>query len=1396
MSTSIQWSRYCAPLGAAVHIVDGFLIPPDPAWSTARDRCRPLSELDSVAALTILGEPGLGKSTTIEHEVARTRPGAQSQLIDLKSFGSESRLQERLRACIHSRDEAAPQLLYLFIDSIDECELKPSVLNGILSEALSTIQISRLRLRLICRTAEWPITLEGVLEQYWPGDQHAFFELLPLTRADVFAAAADRLSDAAAFMAAIDNSHAGYFATKPITLFALLKSYARAGCLPKSTTLLYEDSCRILAEELGPSRRDAGQVGTLTADQRLMLSARIAAHTTFCAQHRIWLGPNHEAPQSSFTLKDLAGGTEVVEGVVVDVTETSIRETLQTSLFSSRGERLLGLAHKAYEEFLAAWYLRKRGAPVAQLEDLLASADGAVVPNLLESAAWAASWNEEFRKRLMHNDPFVLLRTDAATLSGSERSQLVGELLAGLIGERFTDHDWGIRNFYIRLDHMGLADQLRAVLVDHALPIVPRRFAIDVAEACNLAILQDVIMAIALDASEGHSLRKEAAHAMIELGDPSHRRLLAPLLRLSPAEDPDDEIYGATLRAMWPDVLSTEELIPLLRTPRRPSFGGNYSVFLRSFPPRLLLPDLPLVLSWASSECSKVELEQRMDSLVDDVLVAAAPYTDADAVREPLARIVWNRLARHQSLLADRTNKTSNLRFLTDDTARRALVLEVLSMITPLDSNTGYIALARRSTLMRESDVNWLAAEVLRRSEGDTRTRIAQLLYWTFFSVVSKDNRQQVFDLILTTAEMVNEVRVAFSSEIEPIPLNSERAQALKEQLKAEQEWEAQVERPLLSPTPMERWTSALLECERGTVDSWPKAYGWLFLSPDGNAQVAERFQAEADRSHGWIAADKPIRARLTLAARRFVERHLPSANAPEDGNMPWADFVGYGSLVLLQRTGNTQQCPLSADTWKRWAAIIYSYPRASGTESGPHKELRECAYEHAPMESIEAVCSRALDENKVHRQVLSLSWLPERALQDATACRSLLDLAKDANLGVDSLAEVLGTLLKHGNRDAVGYARSLLPVCPPVEAEERNRAIVAAAELLSHAPTENWVFVWTVMRAETEFGKEVVQQVARRAMRHSSSKPLAKLIPEKSVAELFAWIEECYPRAEDPDQDGWHSVTSREDVATFRDSLLHGLVQRGTDAALAAISELLVKCSHLPWIKWQLLEARKVVRTTSWEPLTSMELRSLLESADRRVVVTADQLLQLLCVCIERLQIRLDHEASYSRDYWDQQHNSNAFRPVTEGRFRDLVARALMDALKGHRLIVNREVELIPHPAGRLGERTDIMIEAVGVAGSAEERLSIVIECKGCWNADVVESLTTQLLDRYLKRTTCTHGIYLVALFDSSRWGADDSRRGKCSGIARSLPTLHAEALAASEGGYEVRLATLRIGL
>jgi hypothetical protein len=148
--------------------------------------------------------------------------------------------------------------------------------------------------------------------------------------------------------------------------------------------------------------------------------------------------------------------------------------------------------------------------------------------------------------------------------------------------------------------------------------------------------------------------------------------------------------------------------------------------------------------------------------------------------------------------------------------------------------------------------------------------------------------------------------------------------------------------------------------------------------------------------------------------------------------------------------------------------------------------------------------------------------------------------------------------------------------------------------------------------------------------------------------------------------------------------------------------------------------------------------------------VQNSDQLLEIVCDAVDDLQRKLHAETPAAQFLW------NVDRPKEEEAISDWVKIELEGLLISRAVILNREVQI------HIGDKTDIHVDAIARSSpDAEfERVKVIIEVKGCWNADQKIAMQDQLANRYLACNDCTHGIFLLSWFLCDSWSHEDRRR------------------------------------
>ncbi|MEW5817995.1 MAG: hypothetical protein AB1798_21710, partial [Spirochaetota bacterium] len=634
----------------------------------------------SVPCLALLGEPGIGKSQAMQEIFESVQPPGRVYLKNLKEYGEESRLiNEIFKSNTYLNWLSGDYVLELLLDSLDECLLRINTVVPILTDQLRNAPVKRLHLRIACRTAEWPTTLESSLIKYWGEEQFAAYELAPLRRKDVRAAAEAEGLEADNFLEEIERVRAQSLAIKPVTLRFLLNTYRQNQHLPNTEADLYQQGCRLLCEE-SPERRDSHVPFVYDTEQRLAVAKRIAAIMVFSNKFAVWTVPDEgKVPPEDVTINTLAVGHERANERNFDVNWNAIRETLNTGLFSSRGLHRLGWAHQTYAEYLAASYLQDHRVTPQQILGLITdelTGKLQVIPQLQEVAARIATSDRQIFDTLLENEPEVLLRSDVATADNQQRQRLVQALLdLTERGELFFR--WNYRDYFSRLRHLnhpGLADQLHPYLADTEKNDHSRLLALEIVNACSVMGLATELVALAFDDSVDTGLRIYAINGLEKAADDETKAGLIELLDEKRPKVTNIQVRGAVLTVLWPNYLTAEQLFDLITVaPQNHEINEYYMFVSKGIIEKLRPEHISVALEWViRQKWRRNEVNFIYRDLVDGILSAAWEHMDGPNVLPLLAQAVYRRLIIDYGHLFD-SQKIKDNPFVDDVQKRRWL---------------------------------------------------------------------------------------------------------------------------------------------------------------------------------------------------------------------------------------------------------------------------------------------------------------------------------------------------------------------------------------------------------------------------------------------------------------------------------------------------------------------------------------------------------------------------------------------------------------------------------------------------------------------------------------------------------------------------------------------------
>ncbi|KAA3602017.1 MAG: hypothetical protein DWQ06_07325 [Calditrichaeota bacterium] len=1340
-------------------------------------------EIQEFHSLIILGEPGIGKSTILKEMYSKL--GEKNKLlVDLNGISEKSELKEELFESSSFKDFLVSDYkLHIFLDSFDECLLEIKTLVNFVKKQLDKLDSAlsnKIFFRIACRTFDWEKqcqSLEEKIENFFGSVD--VFELAPLRVKDVNEAASSKGLNSAKFIEEVYQKEVGAFASKPVTFEFLIESFSEDQKLPKSKVEIYEVGCERLCEVLNESRIETNRGMSFPISERVENAKFLAFIFIFSNKDSVYLG-NLMKENKFLKLSDLEG--RKVYGV--ETKSDLLRETLDTGLFTGRGNQRIGFAHKSYAEFLASKFLIEKKLPIEQILNLLIN-NSQVVPQLEEVASWLASMSKEFARKLLEIEPELLLRGDSIQLEDSLKEKLVLELMKkldkGLLPFFFRDYI----QFFDKLNHRNLSKQIAKLLPKPVKFTKAKKFLINLIEYCELSEFKQELLEIAL--TKDDKSRVEAVHALTFVGDKKTNLNLKSILNEN-NEDDYERLRGCTFEAIWKfKSIPINEILEIITPRKRDNYFGSYAHFLSySLIEYSDLKDLKIALNWAlcllvkrntmansnSQYCqinfiqdnewlkkifneSDVDYFHKFSSLIDKIILKSWKEIENDSeIFEKFSLLIFYKLKYEygKMLNIDLHHKFEN-EWKNNDSKRRSVLKRVIELFKEKKGDIYDISHLR--FLCEENDIeyfiNWI---------GNERSECIQ----KYLAELIRNFHTQIYDfssLLLDLCWKKEILKKTLSRNIEAWEIESESAKSVKEGFIRNKKNE------LILSNKLSEIEIGLTRCEKDNSFWWKFSQDLIGRGFDldltrltiSNGNVFGRNQINV-----WESIQKNEKKRfLEIAKKYLLEQSANNDNWFGKDVIHLPALAGLRSLILLLNESKNTLNKFDKLIWEKWILFILFFVKYSSYEETKLiNELIEIAYSKSPnvvINAFESLLNKSKDSSKLIRAFSKL--------RNQEVLNILIDKLNEENELSETKEVILEELLKQNDLQAQEFVKKQISKTISNEEIHREKQLRIMNLAYIFLDKEIWVRVWEVLNNEVEFGKKLIHKIAS-DYRHQSSN-LFEILTTEQLGKLYSFLLTNFPKEKDLIIDG-SPVGSRFEVERFRDSILDYICKIGTKKSYNEVLRIKEEFPQYEWLKYQVEEARKEFLKNSWLPKNPDDLIRFISDKNLRFVENSEQLLSVVISSLKKFEEKLQGDNSLINNLWNEFKFPNPakrvekkkvkqvvrFSPKDENHLSDNLVSHLVDNLELNGIVVNREVEI------RKGEKVDIFVVAKPNDEKNFDSLSLIIEVKGCWHDEVKTAMRTQLLNRYLKDNKIDCGIYLVGCFSCEKWDSEDLKSGK----------------------------------
>ncbi len=1391
-----EWTRFWCPSDKKPTISpEGYLINPEYEFSpNSHLIINPIKLKEN--CIILLGEPGIGKSVTLE-QFSRDFDNEEGKILKVNLSGIGNAIHFKDEIFNHTKFQdwrTGDYSLYLLLDSFDECFLREGVIANLLVENLKDTPKERLFLRIACRTGYWPNSLNNNLKNIFRKNNVLHFTLVPLRKIDIEKVAnyeVERTENTSVldFMEKIVTMGAGVFASIPITLNALIHQYNQKGYLSKSKTDLYQLLCQFLCGEANETRRDERLALMFTPEQKYIVASRIAALCAFSGKYSIWTSTQIEGMTDDLINESiLRQGQEIASGQSFNVTDICIKETLACGLFKST-KPVRQWAHLTFLEFLAAVYVRKKDIPIVQILSIIKNSyDGKIIPQLRGVVAWLCSFSQDLYDRIIETEPEVLLQLDLKLFSNDKREEIVNRLLQNYENSSLRIRFFGLTVQYKNLNHPNLSPQIQQYITDVKNPRDTKLFAIKIAEECNQSSLIQFFITLALNKDEDNEIRKSAAYALEAF---SNTQKIEEIERLKPLALSDEysetryDLKGISLIILWPNFINFNELIEHL--PDAPfGYVGAYIRFLsHHLIEKLPKAEIVSALKWITRDPKifNPSAKPYFDRILEKILLKSLNAIESVGIIEEMSKTL-SVLITDGSYLRERWKETQfKLRLKEDQELRRSILKQVLinlpfekNLLTPLFSHLyPFYGQSNLFELIQQVDLNWLIKEVENTDNDEIKEKLAFLVYRMLSMEPDRYN----------IAYKLKDIPVFIQYFIPwfgPIDYESKLATKMREQFKIDQLQNDQLEElkrsrepdPLDSPL-QERMKNHLIRIEHGELISWVEL-NWEMISENRRPNNESIFNPNIMSLPGWSLSSAEMRDRIILGAKNYIINGETDDQEWIGTNLiSFPAYAGYRALRLILETDLEWLRNLTSEVWQKWISIILLYEfgiygqnliepgewflnrnantRPLNQEIIFRGMLLHKGYPHAKDQLITTLIKQ-IDYTNEQQHSLNLLTKIE-TLYDEFIGKALQEKLKEGNLEPDIVGKILEFLLIHNCDETKNYAKNLLKNHSSQNRNEKLISIQAAKCLLIFVPQNSWELVQKIIQEDGEWGKEIIKNVANE---ERFNERMLEKYNEDQLAQLYIWVYGQYPKSSDKDLSGGPKFLQSDDFIGFwREKIIDCLETRGTSDSVKALHKISIQIPQIrDSIVFRIIKAKEITRMESWKPPKPQEIYDLFQNSNSRLIQSGEHLLIVIIESLERLENKLQGRYGYSPaaiDLWDHK-GKRKFRPKHEENISDYIKNHFIDDIR--RVVIHREVEIDPSSS------PDLFITNVKRPESSSENdtISVVIEVKGSWHPKLTSAMQDQLLEQYMIPRSLQYGLYLVGWFRSQYWDDVDYKK------------------------------------
>ena len=909
-------------------------------------------------------------------------------------------------------------------------------------------------------------------------------------------------------------------------------------------------------------------------------------------------------------------------------------------------------AHQSFGEYLAACRLSKENLPPDKILEKILAPDGKIAREWYDTVRWLAEMRTDILYEVIQRQPMLILTPSVSLLNEEEFSELFNAILRLGDPHIFSYETWNLREFraihlsarHFLLTYLEVTNRYKRIrrlasrIVDR-LGIQQfqkffertkqaRRFAFRLMECFNVTDADKLLAELVNDRNEDLELRHRAARRILDVGSIEEKLELKQFIH-GRDDDPEDELKGHALQALWPDQLTADELFCALSPLKRENFRGSHRTFLfeGGIVDKLQVAELPVALRWVAAQPSRHEMSFALNDFPEKIMRKAWGNICDPEVKEAFAETAVAMITRSDGLFGQSPHTYPPNKgldefakaFVAATDLRHDLVL--LSLPHLLQKERTADSLIRCwPPLVVADDLDWLLEHLDPDAQtggvrwGQLAQLVASLLPRLGFQDKSLPERNRDIENVYYAGERYPELKQLTQQHFESIELfvseNLEEPAVIpeREHFHHRREIDKKIAQQRAEVRPFERLQEALDQMEAGVIWQWIYICAALTSIP---SEMHTEWGLKSDLTDfpTWQSCDDEMQERIARAAKSYVMSQdvIPTDDNIEDWyetpSRPRIDDCAYLAIFLLQKVDVNALSQFPADCWKRWSKIIVWYPYATSFHDGRtdyHREIH--GIQQDLMRRLNENASRAFLDNfrsfLVTRDPVTWQELSKVGhLWGSELERMLLDLLRDSDMSPSGRRSILDFLLARESAEALRIAEAQIS-SSYTNQNERDLVVEFAVILLIRETQFDRSPLWKLLQNDNALRHTIVDKLAEEDWYFGR---FTKKATTPELIDLFIWFEERYPTREDPRQDGGFNFTTIDQFVYWRHCILTELSteeRTKSPEALAGIRRILKRFPRLTWLHRIRLELEKAVEGSEWKPASPRKVMQLISQS------------------------------------------------------------------------------------------------------------------------------------------------------------------------------------------------------